>query len=100
MNYFPLGHFYSKGTRLDSRCKGCVNRKKRAVYSQKSGGEITQRLKTIAGFLIHHEMKELQQFNEKLNQIIRGKSKHTQSPSNHDSVLVSGDDTKADQFTP
>lgn len=100
MNTFPLEHFYSKGTRLDSRCKDCVNRKKRAAYSQRSGGEVAQRLKAIASFFIHHETMELQGFNEKLKNVIRAKSKHARDPSNHDGALIPGDDTKTDQPAP
>lgn len=70
-----LENFHSKGSRLDSRCKKCVNQKKRTIYSQVTGGDKGLRnLKAVASFLIQHEIKELDKFNEKLRKIIQSKS--------------------------
>ena len=45
----PLSAFYSKGNRIDSRCKPCVLKSKASQYRRKKKAELRSRLAPVIG---------------------------------------------------
>ncbi|MCK5073272.1 MAG: hypothetical protein KAQ98_07580 [Bacteriovoracaceae bacterium] len=79
-----LDEFYRKGSRIDSWCKFCKKKKRRANYivgkNELNKGEL-ERLKLFLKTVTAYEVKQFRAINEKLRAIIESISE-TMQPEN------------------
>jgi hypothetical protein len=66
----PLSSFYSKGTRLDSKCKECKKKTRRTTYVSRSEQDEQARLLKFFDILFDDEKRKLEDFENDLDKIL------------------------------
>lgn len=67
---FLLTEFYSKGSRLDSSCKSCKKKSRRASYSSSKNIASFEHLKKICDIVFDSEYARLNELEKRLDKVM------------------------------
>lgn len=65
-----IQEFYTKGTRVDAACKGCIKASKRKVTEVKVAGINAERLQNVAAIVESYELNKLNEYHSRIREII------------------------------
>jgi hypothetical protein len=66
-----MNSFYTKGNRVESRCKPCSKSRKRSTYLPKKEKYSESRVKNALELLIDFEMNQLEMLHQKIRETIQ-----------------------------
>jgi hypothetical protein len=70
----PITAYYSKGDRVDSRCKECTKTARNERYASAESKENTKQIAQIISVLVNHQTDEVACFNKKFENFLRSVS--------------------------